>query len=198
MLRFNMMSFRAEPRPIRFPFDERKATAAASLLLTLAGGRMEYTRLIKLLYYVDRESLERLGRPITGDRYVAMKHGPVLSQIYDLIKVGFATPPAGPWADHIETTGRYDVQVRGKPDLGPLSDLEIESIESTFKRYRNFDKWDLRDESHTLGEWEHPGESAREILIEEILQVLGKSEAEIEEVRQAANEAAHFHSIFGR
>jgi len=48
-----------------------------------------------------------------------------------------------------------------------------------------------------LKEWEAPGESSREIPLEEILQALGKGEDEIEEVRQTAREGAYFDSIFG-
>ncbi len=46
---------------------------------------MSYMKLIKLLYLADREALARWGRPITTDTYVAMKHGPVLSYILNLI-----------------------------------------------------------------------------------------------------------------
>jgi hypothetical protein len=35
----------------------------------------------KLLYLADRESLKKTGRPITGDRVVAMEHGPVLRSV---------------------------------------------------------------------------------------------------------------------
>jgi uncharacterized phage-associated protein len=75
-------------RPIRFTFDERKATAVASALLQLAGRSMHYLELLKLLYYADRESLDLYGQPITGDRYVNMRHGPVLRSVYDLVKRG--------------------------------------------------------------------------------------------------------------
>jgi len=46
---------------------------------------MSYLKLIKLLYIIDREALLRWGRPLTGDRYVSMDHGPVLSQTLNLI-----------------------------------------------------------------------------------------------------------------
>jgi len=46
---------------------------------------MNYLKLMKLLYLADRESMRRNGRPISGDRYVSMDHGPVLSQTLNLI-----------------------------------------------------------------------------------------------------------------
>lgn len=192
------MSHGKAPYPIRFDFDERKATAAASFVLQLAGGGMEYLRLIKLLYYADRESLDALGRPITGDRYVSMRHGPVLSQIYNLVKRAiFGLKIQGPWAEHIEGDGRYGVRLKKEPERGALSEVELEILQEVFTRYRDRDPWRLRDESHDLLEWEDAGDSSKEIPIEEILQVLGKSEAEIEEIRQRAAEKVHFDRIFG-
>ena len=193
------MTARSKPRRIRFDFDEHKTAAAVSLLLKLNGGRMEYLRLIKLLYYADRESLDVLGRPITGDRYVAMRNGPVLSHVYDLLKRAiFGRLAPGPWAERIAADGRDHVRLMGEPELGPLSEAEIDVLKQIFERYQYRDRWNVRDETHELPEWEDPAASSREIGIEEILRVLGKSEAEIEEVRQAAREKAHFDSIFGR
>lgn len=41
---------------------------------------------VKLLYLADREHLKRFGRPISFDKYVAMKNGPVASIAYDIFK----------------------------------------------------------------------------------------------------------------
>src|ERR1039457_6692110 len=68
-------------------FNEAKATQAATQFLRLRGGRISYIKLIKLLYLADREALIRWGRPITTDCYVSMDVGPVVSRIYDLIRM---------------------------------------------------------------------------------------------------------------
>ncbi|WP_409530306.1 Panacea domain-containing protein [Shinella sp.] len=41
---------------------------------------------LKTLYYADRAHLQRYGRPITGDRYIAMENGPVPSYAYNAVK----------------------------------------------------------------------------------------------------------------
>ncbi len=46
-------------------FDEVRATQAAAVLLKLAGGQMNYTKLIKLLYLADKQTLARVGKPLT-------------------------------------------------------------------------------------------------------------------------------------
>jgi len=57
-----------QPRRLLPPFNERKATEAASVLLRLRGGQMSHLKLIKLLYLADREALDRWSVPITHDR----------------------------------------------------------------------------------------------------------------------------------
>jgi uncharacterized phage-associated protein len=188
-----------KPEPIRFRFDERRAAAAASFLLELAGGSLEYLALIKLLYFADRESLDVRGRPISGDRFVSMRNGPVLSTVYELVRLTIAGQQTrGPWAERIESDGRYRVRLRGRPDVSPLSEAELAILRQVFEQSRKDSRWTLRDKSHQLPEWEDPGESSREIRIETVLQVLGKTADEIEEVREAAREAAHFKTLFGR
>jgi uncharacterized phage-associated protein len=65
---------------IRFEFNLDKLVA---VLAYFAGvGQIEdLTKLkaAKLLFYADKLHLLRFGRPITGDRYVSMDHGPVPS-----------------------------------------------------------------------------------------------------------------------
>ena len=56
---------------MHFHFDFDKTLQAAGVLLDADDKRMEYMRLLKLLYVTDRESLAETGRTLTGDRAVA-------------------------------------------------------------------------------------------------------------------------------
>lgn len=47
--------------------------------------------IVKTLFLADREHLNEWGRPITYDNYVAMKHGPVPSLAYNLLKANAHT-----------------------------------------------------------------------------------------------------------
>ena len=71
---------------IQFRFHPEKAVEAAAMLLKLHGKPMKYLGLLKMLYIADRLALERMEQPITGDHYVSMDYGPVLSGVYNLIK----------------------------------------------------------------------------------------------------------------
>jgi uncharacterized phage-associated protein len=132
----------------RFEFD--KTLQAAGVLLSLDGDRMEQIRLLKLLYIADRELLAETGRTITGDRAVAMRHGPVLSQVYDLIR-GEASR-AGEWGRSIRTVN-HAVELRTDPGRGELSRGEIEKLTEVTDRYRHVDDWTLSEATHDFEEW---------------------------------------------
>lgn len=181
---------------IRTNFDEAKTAAAAGVLLREAGGRLTYLRLIKLLYLADRESWDRFGRPITGNDYASMKHGPVLSQTYDLVR----REPGegeGPWSRTVERAGAYDVQLKGEPDLGPLSDAEVSLLKEAHALHEKLSQWKICDLTHTFKEWSDPETSSNPIWPEHILEALGKSEEEIDTIRQEAAERSYFDRIFG-
>jgi len=179
--------------PIRFPFDERKAAAAAAYLLSLEGKRMNYMRLLKLLYLAERQSLATLRRPIIGDTPYSLDQGPVLSRVYDLIK---ANKPVGAWGECIERDARYEIRLKAVPDFGPLSDSEIEILRQASELYRRHDQWALRDMMHEFPEWEDPEGSSIEIPLERILEAFHKTAAEIERVRQNAREEEYFAQLF--
>jgi uncharacterized phage-associated protein len=172
---------------LRFNFG--KSLQAAGILLRLEEGRMPYLRLLKLLYIADREMLAKEASPITGDRAYAMKYGPVLSHVYDLIK-GVNTR-FDEWGRYIQTTG-YAVKLVNDPGRGMLSRGEVEKLTEVFERYRNRDQWELSDLTHEFPEWEKhwpenaaggsfpiPWEDAIEAQggDEETIRVIGEEEA---------------------
>jgi hypothetical protein len=71
---------------MNFRFNFEKTLQAAGVLLHLEEKRMSRLRLLKFLDIADRELLAEAAHPITGDVGCAMKYGPVLSRVYDLIK----------------------------------------------------------------------------------------------------------------
>jgi len=67
-------------------FSEPVVTQMAAYLLKKRGNRMAFIKLIKLLYLAERKAVSKWAEPISGDHFVSMPHGPVLSQTYELIK----------------------------------------------------------------------------------------------------------------
>lgn len=74
-------------RPIQFKLNKAKSVEAIDFLASQWPGITQYF-LGKIFYFADKEHYLDWGRPISGDFYVAMKHGPVPSRIYDLLKPG--------------------------------------------------------------------------------------------------------------
>ena len=119
---------------MNFRFRSLKTTQAAAVLLALDDDSMDRMRLLKLLYIVDRELLAESGRTLTGDRAVAMKNGPVLSRIYDLIK-GTELSPAD-WGRYLRSAG-YKVVLLEDPGQGEMTKREIAKLHDVTERYRS-------------------------------------------------------------
>ena len=159
---------------VSFVFDEYKATQASSYLLSLNNGRMNYMKMMKILYLSDRKFILDWGNSITTDNYVSMDNGPVISRIYDLIKES-RTDTGTYWSSFIRTEG-YEVVLNKNPGDEYLSPMEMEVIASINSEFRNFSEWDLVGFCHdNLPEWQNPHGSSIQITIEDILRA-GKPE----------------------
>lgn len=158
-----------------FDFDSRKATQAAAVLLSAEGRAMDRMRLLKLLYLADRKLLAERGRPITGDRAVAMNRGPVLSHVYNLIKGAERSPED--WSRFIDSAGKQVVLV-GDPGTGDLSRREIDALEEIGQRYRAMTTLGLSALTHEFDEWRHNfvPDSSRPIPWVDVLKATGQAD----------------------
>jgi len=181
---------------IKFQFSEEKTTQAAALFLKCAGGKMNYMKLIKLLYLADRKALEKWERPITGDSYISMRHGPVLSNVLDFISNEDDPDNPSFWSAFIKQSG-YDVELSGEPQDGELSQREIDLINDIFRQYKDMNKWALVKYLHeTLPEWEDPDCTSIPIRVEDILKALGKTELDINIINDEVGTHAFAKKIF--
>lgn len=171
---------------MRFRFDERKATQAAAHLLRRHGGTLNYMVLIKLLYLADRRSLLACGRPITGDRMVAMPKGPVLSGVLDFVTWG--PVKRSPWFDLISEPQGHDVKLKADPGkTDQLSDFEVSVLDEVDADFGSMDRWDLIKLLHrTLPEWTDPEGSSYTIDPAQILRAESRSEQEITRLQAEA------------
>ena len=62
-----------------------KIRESVLFLLNSAAGGLDQYKIAKAIFLADVSHLNRYGRPITYDNYVAMKFGPVPSKTYELL-----------------------------------------------------------------------------------------------------------------
>ena len=170
-------------------FDEKKATALVARILSLAGGSLEYIKVLKLVYLADRESLNEQGCSISTDRWVSMKFGPVPSNTYRLMHQEDDPKNHPVWRQHIESLADYKIGLKSDPGTGCMSEAELEIIQHIWEAYGRLDIWGpdgLIAYTHSLPEWEQPDPEglvqATSISLENILHALGKSKEEIDEI----------------
>jgi uncharacterized phage-associated protein len=171
----------------------KKVIQVVGLLLQKYSGRLNYTKLIKLLYLADREALGRWDVPITEDSYAALHNGPIVSEIYNLVMERHCDPTVQFQWNALFATEGYEL-VAQAPSLSnkdELSEREEQLLNEIDAKFHDWTFGQLIDYTHNhdlFPEWEDPGNSSYPISLSKLLQALGRSEEEIAEV--LSNEAA--------
>jgi uncharacterized phage-associated protein len=169
---------------IKFKFSSTKAAQAAYRLLSMAGGKLNYMVLVKLLYLADRKALMELESPITGDRLTSLPHGPVLSHILDLIHFGPIYETDAPWFRAVSPPLGYDVERLEDIGDGELSNAEDEILKRTFEEYGRKSWQELSRLTHDLPEWVNPMGSCAPIPYENVLLLAGKTPEDLQRIRE--------------
>ncbi len=164
-----------------------KAIQIVNYLLGKYEYRLNYTKLIKLLYISDKEAFKRWDTPISTDAYCSMQQGPVLSGIYDLIKSKYEDKfDQLRWDEYFLTDG-YDIVSLRKDGVldDELSEREISLLDEIDKQYHSWSWSSLIDHVHDkdkFPEWEDPRRTSFPLHVREILRSLGRSEEEISDI----------------
>ena len=167
--------------------DIKKVVQIVGYILSKYEGRLNYTKLIKILYLADREAMKVSGYPITGDSYVSMPQGVVLSGILNLIKDDYINRDfQNLWDARFMTDGFDLVMLCSSIPTGLLTDFEIQTLDSVDNRFHNQRFGKLIDYIHNPGncpEWE-PTESSIPLPKKKIYAVLGYTEEQIEALEE--------------
>lgn len=181
------------------PFKIEKATQAAAILLGSEVSReMERLRLMKLLYIANRTMLMRHSVPMFNATAIAMKHGPLYSEVYSAIRSGGADESF--WADNIANDGPRMVKLTGHPGTHLLSQAEKDVLEDTIERLAGHGTWDIVDMTHGFEEWREnypdPQENtSRQIPLRSILRAVGLAN-EAEGIIADEDDQAEFDRLF--
>ncbi len=177
------------PRPIKFQLNWQKAIEAIVWLAREQPGIGAF-HIAKILFYADKKHLHKYARPILGDTYIAMEHGPVPSGVHDLIdEDSFLDPDvleAAGGAIEVRREGHPRLTARRDPNMGLFSETDLECLRWALERYGSLSISRLRALAHRERAWlEAPrnGPMDYALMIDEDLP--GREEL-LEEIRETA------------
>jgi Protein of unknown function (DUF4065) len=81
----NLSGAGEEMAKLRFRFNAAKFVNAVAYLAQACPNSTKMT-VCKRLYYADKEHLVKYGRPILGDHYYRLEHGPVPTHGLDMLR----------------------------------------------------------------------------------------------------------------
>lgn len=169
-------------------FEIKKITEIVKYMLSRNAGVMNYTKLIKLLYLADKESLRVNDVSVSGDAFYSMKNGPILSGVKDLIdnKYSFVADQ-DTWVKSFEKRG-YDLILvdKEKSNYEELSDFEIELLDKIDNEFKDKDYGYMIEYTHDKQkfpevQWQEAEKlgTSIPISIESVLKSLNKTDEEI-------------------
>jgi len=140
---------------MRFRFQPGKLIAAVAYFAQHKLPKLDKLKTVKLLFYADKEHLLKHGRPIFGDVYFCMPHGPVPSYSKNVIDdtLDGTDEEAGLLkyvAVQYQSVGHKYPQfvLKAEPNLDELSLSELQALDAVIERYGGMSPWDLRQASH--------------------------------------------------
>lgn len=181
---------------MNFRFDARKATQVACAFIQKEGGEINIMKLVKLVYLLDRLSLQRRGVPVLGGDYLSMKNGPVTSEFLDLINSGNLAGSESDWEDFISDRTDHKVALKMPPTEDRLSESELLLLNEISTQHGAHDTFALVEWCHRhCPEWRPVTQGRREILVEDILEAIGKPPAQIQKVVEDEMEARYLDNM---
>lgn len=116
------------------------------------GGRSDFHKIFKTLYFADRSHLAEYGVDILGDRYICMEHGPVPSTLYDRFKAlhgrKHGVPDMELWSTHFKPTPPHYIEGIGSVEKDLLSESELKCLNAAIAETQQLSFGQLTDLSH--------------------------------------------------
>ncbi len=145
--------------PVTFRFQQNKAIAAIELLAEKGMRDLTKGKIAKLLFFGDKRHLVQYGRPITGDWYAALPHGPIPSNVDNLLDAFEASDERYPGCISMkalfELDKRFDhPRIKKRPDVPAqslrdhLSQSDVETLEECAEQLGLLTFSQLRSISH--------------------------------------------------
>ena len=176
-------------------FRLNMVTELTAFFLQWFGGQSDWLTILKLLYQVERRALEKYDWPITFDKIYRMDYGMVLSETYNLMKGDRKEPE---WSEYIKSSSRHNtLELQKCPTIFYLSESQHNLAREVFEENKEKTGIQLSKESHEFPEWNDPMGSSNFLDYRELLQVLGKSNEEIERITEELRNETILENMLG-
>ena len=180
-------------------YREQTAAQVAAYFLWKAKQPVKYIKIMKLMYFSEREYLLSHGSRLTGDELFSLPYGPVLSNTLDKLHVIDWDPY---WSKWIECKGGNMISLK-KGDctiksFDHLSDAAIKILNRVYEKYGDLDAFSLVDLTHKseyCPEWQDPGKSRLPLKIEDILRNHGRNEQETAAIMKSLREQDEYDKL---
>ncbi|MBP5583486.1 MAG: SocA family protein [Bacteroidales bacterium] len=164
--------------------DIQKLIEIVAYILNRNDGQMDYYNLIKECYIADRIAIENTGYAMTGDTYVSMNRGPVLKNLYNLIKKQNSDKNQQQLWNDFFSTCEHKIKLTQDIAHEKLSRFEINVLNDVCQRFYKYSYAQMKEFSHREGvfpEWQfvNKGEE-KPIAMEDIMRALKFSEKDIQ------------------
>ena len=178
---------------IIFPYEVTKAAQAVGLLLNAHNApQMSRSRILRLLYLVDRRYIQTCACPMTGDTFVVTPDGPMPVATHSILRSGDFSFPA--WAAF--SAENDHISLSGEPGVSHLSPFDAALLATLTEEFAGKTDAELKEFLLTLDEVKPliPQEGSVSLPIEDIARAVGQDLAVVED---AASTAATMHYLFG-
>jgi uncharacterized phage-associated protein len=142
---------------VHFTFKFRKAQASLLYLASKDLPGFTKGKVCKLLFLADKHHLVRHARPVTGDRYTAVPHGPIPSRMKDILDEVESGNPVSPeaieMASAVELDRRFQyprIRPMKEAEMGELSESDIESLDAVASSFGSKTFTELRSITHEM------------------------------------------------
>jgi len=138
---------------LSFKFDQNKAITSIlyiSSKLIKEDIKPDFHKIFKILYFAEQRHLAKYGRPIIGDHYIAMEHGPVASRLYDILKIvrGDSISQDTQGFSEVFNVTSHFVHPKKEPDMDEFSDSDLECIDDSISQNKSLGFVELKNKSH--------------------------------------------------
>ena len=125
---------------------------------------------MKMLFLADVYAVRNYGISITNDTYFAMKNGPVLSTMDNIVEQNHEQLSSKQLAyikeflirNSEKNTTLDTIQVARETDSDYLSELDEEAVDAVYEEFGNRNTGELIDLTHTFQAWKKHGETVNQ------------------------------------